>query len=177
MSEQWQQGYRRMPRKAGPERKHFGGEGGMITETQNGVVSYYWKCMYCGWKVGGKYFQNKKARVHLSGDPDLRNGLITEVCQKAPEVVKQEFALLERQKRVEQQQLVASRKRALELLSMSKTKHKKQKSLPFQRAVVPNDVVDDAWALAFFGLDIAPSKISSLLFRDAIATTIKAKSG
>ena len=102
-----------MPRKAGPERKHFGGEGGMITETQNGVVSYYWKCMYCGWKVGGKYFQNKKARVHLSGDPDLRNGLITEVYQKAPEVVKQEFALLERQKRVEQQQLVASRKRAL----------------------------------------------------------------
>ena len=75
-----------MPRQAGPERSHFGGEHGLISETQNGEVKYYWKCMYCGWKVGGKSFQNQKARVHLSGDATLKSGLIMELCEKAPGV-------------------------------------------------------------------------------------------
>ena len=48
-----------MSRQTGPERAHFGGESGLIREERNGVVSYYWKCMYCGWKVEGKSFQNK----------------------------------------------------------------------------------------------------------------------
>ena len=75
-----------MPKKAGPERAHFGGEKGLISDQRGDAITYYWKCMYCGWKVGGKCFQNKKARVHLSGDSSLKTGLIVDVCVKAPGV-------------------------------------------------------------------------------------------
>lgn len=169
-----------MPRKSGPERAHFGGEHGLISETQNGEVTYYWKCMYCGWKVGGKSFQNKKARVHLSGDATLKTGLITDLCTKAPNIVNEKFALLERQKRLEQSLKSQSRKRASELMSISPDalrKRKKQSELPFRRDKLPNNEVDDAWALAFFALDIAPYKIDHPIFRQALAATMKAKSG
>ena len=116
--------------------------------------------------------------MHLSGEPQLRNGLITEVCEKAPEHVKQEFSLLERRVRLERQQQSVSRKRASELMHNSPLlKRKKQQSLSYQKEIVDNDVVDDAWALALFGLDIAPNKIDHDLFREAIATTLKAKPG
>ena len=170
----------KMPREVGPERAHFGGETGMITETQNGVVPHYWKCMYCGWKVGGASFQNQKARVHLSGDVKLKTGLIMDICEQAPLEVQEEFALLERQKRLEKSKKTASRKRAAELMNVSPAaikKRKKQSPLPFTKNVLPNTEVDDAWALAFLGLDIAPYKIDNQLFRDAIAATMKAKSG
>ena len=169
-----------MPRQVGPERAHFGGESGLIREERNGVVSYYWKCMYCAWKVGGKSFQNKKARVHLSGDKSLKSGLITAVCEKAPDAIKKQFAELERHKRFQIEHKQTSRKRAAELMAISPVvirKRKKQSSLPFTRQSLPNKEVDDAWALAFFGLDIAPLKIDHTLFRNAIAATMQAAPG
>ena len=169
-------------RTTGPERAHFGGAGGLISKTQDGVQSYYWECMHCGWKVGGKNFQNNKARIHLSGDPSLRNGLITEVCNKAPAKVNEEFALLERTKRLEKAKEVASRKRAAELMQVAKhsspaAKRKKQQQLPFKRDRLCNDDVDNAWAHAAFALDIAPNKINHDIFREAIAATMRAKKG
>ena len=78
-----------MPRKLGPERAHFNGP---IKETQsNGSSRYFWRCNYCTYELGGQVFQNKKARIHLSGDLKLRNGIIANVCQRAPEQIKQEF--------------------------------------------------------------------------------------
>ena len=76
-----------MVRIIGPERDHFGGEDGLCTEICNGKCSYYWKCMYCNFQIGGKNFPNVKARIHLSGDPSLRNGMISTVCSNAPNEV------------------------------------------------------------------------------------------
>ena len=136
--------------------------------------------MYCAWKVGGQIFPTEKARVHLSGDATLKTGLITNLCEKAPDIVKKEFATLERNKRLEKNQRVQSAKRAAELMLISPEalkKRKKQKQLPFKPFALANKNVDDAWALAFVGLDIAPHKIDNPLFRDAIAATMQAKSG
>ena len=171
-----------MVRVRGPERNHFGGEGGLISKTQDGVQTYYWECMHCGWKVGGKNFQNNKARIHLSGDPALRNGLITDVCTKAPAKVQQDFAALERRKRLEKSKTAVSRKRAAELVLVKKhssplIKRKRQSALPFQKSRLSNDDVDNAWAHACFGLDIPPNKINHVLFREAIAATMKATVG
>ena len=172
-----------MVRTMGPERAHFGGAGGLITVTQDGVNSYYWECMHCGWRVGGKNFQNNKARIHLSGDATLRNGLITQVCTKASKEVQQEFAKLERDKRLEKSIKVMSRKRAAELNLIKKysspagKKRRRQSSIPFKKDRLCNDDVDNAWAHAFFGLDIAPNKINHVLFRESIAATMKAKAG
>lgn len=111
--------FNRMPRRVGPERAHFGGEDGLITELRNGKVTYSWKCDFCGWKMGGKQFANAKARIHLSGENSLRNGVITKVCSRAPAEIKEQFVLLERQKRLEKTQWTATRKRAAELMNSS----------------------------------------------------------
>ena len=88
-----------MPRELGPERQHFGGADGLISETRLGKTRFFWRCMHCSWEMGGKNFQNNKARIHLSGDPSLRNGLVSSVCTVAPEYVKTKFVNLERGKR------------------------------------------------------------------------------
>ena len=45
----------KMPREPGPERAHFGGEDGLITEiTTGGRRKYFWRCMYCSFIIGGK---------------------------------------------------------------------------------------------------------------------------
>ena len=163
-----------MPREVGPERAHFGGSGGLITLQQNDKVSYVWKCMHCGWHLGGKNFQNMKARVHLSGDASLRNGLINQVCDAAPPDVMEQFSLLERESRRVKKQKLESRKRAHELMKASPTPKKKrsrQGRLPFSRRVVPDSTVDEAWAMTFYGLDIAANKIVHPLFREAIDWT------
>ena len=77
-----------MPRRAGPERQHFGGDNGLVTETSNGTTKHYWKYNYCDFKLGGKVFANSKARIHLSGDPELTNGIIAKVCKLAPPPIK-----------------------------------------------------------------------------------------
>ena len=166
-----------MPREIGPERTHFGGEGGLVTETHLGRTRHFWRCMYCNWQVGGKNFQNGKARIHLSGDPSLRNGMIATVCPNAPDEVKREFANLEREKRQQKQKRFAKRQRAAELL-----KHKKGDDTPPQkqsklnlRNRAPNEEVDKAWGEAFFGLDIPAAKVDNPLFREAIRLTKKSK--
>ena len=89
-----------MSREVGSERAHFGGQNGVICETSNGRERYsFWRCMHCDFQVGGRTFHNQKARIHLSGDKSLRNGLITTVCTGAPEEVKRQFAALEETKR------------------------------------------------------------------------------
>ena len=167
-----------MSRQVGPERAHFGGKNGLITETSNHVTRYYWRCIHCGYELGGKNFQNAKARIHLSGDPGLRNGTIANLCAKAPEKVQQQFALLERQKRVEKEQKAAQRKRAAELMCATpspvhKRKRSTQRTLSFHNNNSMDEDVDLAWGKAFFGLDIAPAKISHPLFREAIYATQK----
>ena len=168
-----------MGREPGPERSHFGGSGGLITLHQNGKVSYSWKCIHCGWHLGGKNFQNSKARIHLSGDSSLRSGLISQVCDSAPAEIMEQFALLERVSRKEKAAKKASRKRANELMQSSPSaphKRAKQSRLPFSKKVVTNKVVDEAWALAFYGLDLPANKIVHPLFRDTIHATKQSSS-
>ena len=111
-----------MPRGIGPERIHFGGEDGVVVQIKNGKTSYYWECMHCQWRMGGKVFQNAKARIHLSGDVRLRTGIINTVCKNAPKEVMEQFAKLERTKRKEKNLKLISRKRASELLHASPAK-------------------------------------------------------
>jgi len=86
-----------MPRKLGPERSHFDGP---IQETQsNGSSRYFWRCNYCKYEIGGQTFQNRKARIHLSGDLKLRNGIVANVCERAPEEIKEQFGALVAAKR------------------------------------------------------------------------------
>lgn len=81
-----------MPRKLGPERAHFNGP---IQETQsNGSSRYFWRCNYCNYEIGGQTFQNMKARIHLSGDSKLRNGIVANVCERAPEEIQEQFGAL-----------------------------------------------------------------------------------
>ena len=85
-----------MSRSLGSERAHFGGEGGLVTETSLGRTRYFWWCAYryCDWEMGGKNFQNNKTRIHLSGDPKLRNGLVSRVCLAAPSTAKNQGNLM-----------------------------------------------------------------------------------
>jgi len=123
-----------MPREIGPERAHFGGEDGVVAQIKNGKTSYYWECMHCQWHMGGKVFQNAKARIHLSGDVRLRTGIINTVCTEAPKEVMEQFAKLERTKREDRKLKIISRKRASELLHASPAKKRKaQGTLPFQK--------------------------------------------
>ena len=86
----------KMPREVGPEKRPFGGEDGLITESTGGRTRHFWRCAFCNWEMGGKNFQNNKARIHLSGDHNLRNGLVSIVCNGAPDNIKEKFAALER---------------------------------------------------------------------------------
>ena len=167
-----------MPKKLGPERAHFGGEHGLITETSGDTTKYYWRCEFCNWEMGGKCFGNEKARIHLSGDVNLKNGQIANLCEKAPEHVKKQFSELERAKRLERLQKANTRKRGIELMNanpLSPTNAKKrsrQSTLPFSpQKLLSDQEVDDAWGLACFGLDLAPNKLNDPLFRNAFHAT------
>ena len=106
-----------MPREIGPERTHFGDTEGLFTEINGELTRYFWRCIHCGWELGGKNFQNSnKARIHLSGDPTLRTGFISRLCVTAPNEVKQQFATLERTLRAARKKKVKKRKRAKVLL-------------------------------------------------------------
>ena len=104
-----------MSRQVGPEREHFGGEDRLYTEVVHGKPRYFWKYNHCNWELGDKNFQNSKERIHLSGDPSLRNGLISVVCPRDPDEVKRRFTLLEQSKRMETQLRCQKRKRGLTL--------------------------------------------------------------
>ena len=168
-----------MPRDVGPERRYFGGEGGLITETHLGRTRFFWRCQFCNWQVGGKNFQNAKARIHLSGDPSLRNGIVAFVCPTAPDDVKKKFADLERAKREQKQKRFAKRQRAQELLGQNEkaasgTPPQKQSKLRYRNRATAEEI-DKAWGEAFFGLDIPAHKVDRPLFREAIRLTKKAK--
>ena len=166
---------RSMPKKLGPERAHFGGEHGLVTEIVGGGTKYYWRCQFCNWEMGGKCFGNAKARIHLSGDIKLKNGQVATVCDVAPDDIKEQFAALERAKRLEKQQRTSTRKRAIELMNADpsspvnvKRAKSAQSRLPFSpRGTLSDLEVDDAWGMACFGLDLAPNKLNDPLFRDA----------
>ena len=158
----------------------------MNTLIVNGQAKYFWTCMHCGFNLGGQAFQNRKARIHLSGNNSLRDGSISMVCSKAPGEVQKQFTDLELESREKLQQNAASRKRCAELLSGSpqladpsgtaaSRKRRRQTRLP---STQPNSdtQVDDAWGKAFFGLNIAANKISHPLFREAIQSTVLSKS-
>ena len=166
-----------MPREIGPERDHFGGEDGLIVETTSGGRSkYYWRCVHCRYTIGGRVFPNARARIHLSGDKSLRNGLISQVCTQAPAEVKEKFVALVKKKQSERNAKLQKRKRVDELKrSNSWSSPSKQSKLGFRNAMT-NEDVDEAWGRAFFGLDIAPSKIDKDLFRVAIEATQQSKS-
>ena len=180
-----------MPRSVGPERAHFGGINGVVCVQRGDTITHYWECIYCNWRLGGKNFQNQKARVHLSGDNSLRSGLITEVCKKAPSDIQEQFKKLERVNRQNKIAERGKRKHAAELLASSplaaasttsakgkpKGKRSAQSRLPFTTHKLPDAQVDDAWAKAFFGLNMTPNKIDHELFREAISTTSKSRGG
>ena len=169
----------KMPREVGPEKRHFGGEQGLITESTGGRTRHFWRCAFCNWEMGGKNFQNNKARIHLSGDHNLRNGLVSIVCNAAPDNIKEKFAALERLKRANKAQNKVKRQRADELLG----KRKKGKSSPSRQSKLgyrnkaSGEEVDLAWGEAFFGCDIPVAKIDHPLFREAIAMTKRSRSG
>ena len=167
-----------MGREVGPERRHFGGEDGLITETTGGRTRNFWWCEFCSWELGGKNFQNNKARIHLSGDHSLRNGLVSRVCSAAPDRIKQKFTALERVKRDRKRTRIAKRARGKELLA----KNKKSRSPTHQsklgyRNKATAEQVDHAWGEAFFVCDIPVAKIDHPLFREAIAITKKSRAG
>ena len=166
----------RMPRKIGPERAHFGG---LVTETHdNGTRRYYWRCNYCPFQLGGQVFQNRKARIHLSGDTKLRNGIVATVCQTAPKAVKEEFTLLVQQKRQSMDVQRQKRKRQNELLQCAASTVKpvaKQSKLRMSPARLEDEEVNEAWGKAFFCLDIPVNKVCTPAFREAIAATKRSK--
>lgn len=173
-----------MPRHVGPERTYFGGENGCITEEIGGVTRHFWRCTFCNFEVGGKAFSNVKARIHLSGDISLKTGLVSSLCSKAPAAIKEQFVVLEKAKRLERKAKQASRKRGSELLHVSpavqaanKNKRCRQSKLEFDKSMLTDEQVHDAWGRAFFGLDIAGNKISDPLFREAIAATRNTRNG
>ena len=92
-----------MGREAGPERAYFGGKDGLVVEKSGGITKYYWRCNFCGFKLGGKHLQNRRARIHLSGDSSLRNGTISQLCTMAPDKIKKKFRDLEIKNRGEQE--------------------------------------------------------------------------
>ena len=167
-----------MPREQGPERQHFGGKDGLISETKLGKTRYFYRCMHCGWELGGKNFQNNKARIHLSGDPVLRNGMVTRVFPADPDNVKTRFANLERQKRSSKKSKAEKRRRSEVLMAVKNQDltPTKQSRLKYKQKL-SGDYVDEVWAEAFFGLDIAARKVDNPLFRSAIEATKRAKSG
>lgn len=140
-----------------------------------GTCKYYWRCNYCNFVLGGKAFQNAKARIHLSGDSSLRNGTVAVVCPSAPTHVKKQFQLLVATKRAEIKDENARRKRKGELLKLPTTK--KQSKLRVGEPAMPDDMVDECWANAFFGLDIPSNKINSSLFKEAVAATKRSTPG
>ena len=71
--------------------------------------------------LGGQNFQNSKVRIHLSGDPSLRNGLISNICTMAPDEVKKQFAELEHAKREEKHARVQKHIRMNQLLDSRTT--------------------------------------------------------
>ena len=172
-----------MGRKLGPEKAYFGGDDGLVTEVTGGATRYFWRCMFCGFEIGGKCFPNQKARVHLSGDSSLKTGLISTLCTNAPEDIKVQFTVLEKAKRAERANQLATRKRGAELMKSSPTlpsgKRKRvQAKLQFPSTQRVSDAhVDDAWGRAFFGLDIPGNKLSDPLFKEAITATRNAKPG
>ena len=162
-----------MGRTLGPERAHFGGEDGLITLDQNGKLSHYWRCNFCGFSLGGKVFPNSKARIHLSGDESLRSGLISKICSRAPDKIKKQFQRICNEKNVDREARLQSRKRAAELLKSNEfSSPAKQTRLSVGRKnLLSSEQVDLAWGKAFFGLDIAINKIDKDWFRDAIEAT------
>ena len=168
-----------MPREVGPEKRHFGGEDGLISETTGGHTRCFWRCAFCNWEMGGENFQNNKARIHLSGDHTLRNGLVSQVCNAAPDNIKQKFTALERLSRISKAKKKAKRQRAKELLGgnkKSKNSPTRQSKLGYRNKVSAEEV-DLAWGEAFFGCDIPVAKIDHPLFREAIAMTKRSRSG
>ena len=96
--------------------------------------------------VGRKNFQNNKARIHLSGDHSLRNGLVSRVCSAAPDRIKRKFVTLERVKRDRKRTRIAKRARDKELLA----KNKKSRSPTHQsklgyRNKATAEQVDHVW--------------------------------
>ena len=167
----------KMPRERGPEHKHFGGADGLITETVHGVPKYYWRCNFCKGTIGGKIFPNAKARIHLSGDKSLRNGMIVTVCPRAPDEIKEQFVGIIKHKEAQKKLKLQKRKRAEELRrSNSLSSPAKQTRLGFgKHNSMSDEDVDEAWGRAFFGLDIAWNKINKSLFRSAIEATKNCK--
>ena len=132
--------------------------------------------MYCNQEIGGKVLPNARARIHLSGDPELRNGMVAQVCTKAPEEIKTQFALLHSTKMMASQNKAKKRKRAKELLRSKFSPSgvmspAKQQKLHFMPKMMRDEEVDDAWGRVFFGLDIATHKVSNDLFKEAIDCT------
>ena len=166
-----------MPREIGPEWEYFGGSDGLVSETCNGKTKYFWRCQYCNFALGGKHFQNEKACIHLSGDPQLRNGQISVVCSSAPQDVKLQFGELVRSKRKEKEENRMRQKRKSALLNSKVVTNVKQSKLRLSPAKLGDNQVDEAWATAFFALDIPANKISHTLFREAIAATQRSRVG
>ena len=69
------------------------------------------------------------------------------------------------------------RKRKQELLASPKPAAKQTKLQISPARSLTDDVVDDIWGRAFFGLDIAPNKSNNDLFREAITATKRSQPG
>ena len=168
-----------MPKKIGPERAHFGGELGLITETrENGRPRYYWRCVHCNYHLGGKVFPNVRARIHLSGDTSLRSGVIAQVCTRAPEEVQKAFREIIATKKAEKAEKVARYKRVRELVNTNLAASPAKQNRIYVHPPIEyldDDEVDQAWGRAFFTLDIAQNKVEQDFFREAIAATKSSK--
>ena len=144
----------------------------------HGKTKYFWECIFCKVRLGGKIFPNRRARIHLSGDPALRCGIVARVCTAAPVDVKAMFSALVVEKRTTKAVTDQKRKRADQIKKAKRARNSptaKQSKLTLRPKALEDDEVDEAWGRAFFGLDIPVQKIQQPLFREAIAATRQSK--
>ena len=143
----------------------------MITTIDGeGNKTYHWKCQYCDFKLLSKQFSAAKARIHLTGDVQLRSGLINQVCTSSPTEVMCQMSAMIAAKRDRRTLKAASRshKRELTNATMRADAGKKQTTIDTYAPPATSTSVDQALGEMFFGLSIAPNKANSPLFTKAI---------
>ena len=74
--------------KSCPSKNHF-----QHVETKTGAkTEHHWSCNHCGFKLKGSNYKAARGRIHLSGDANLKSGLVANVCEEASTAVQEKFA-------------------------------------------------------------------------------------
>ena len=94
-----------------------------------------------------------------------------------PKEVNEKFQLIVKQRRIDRKEMSERKRRRAELLNPKQIRLSKQSKLRISPAKFEDKYVDKWWSRAFFALDIPINKIGEPLFRQAVETTAKSKTG